>query len=170
MRTKFDDVEITPPAVIKDDPTSDNEDFIPTRAQRKCKSLLISKLLQTPEALSVLTLDDAIKLTGIKPLRDWWKNELFVGWLTNSSSQAARAHYLLSRHLDNLEEIIEGDEFDTRLKLAAGKQVQDMIVQARDEGKRRALTEEEIERLAEKRIEKEEATAIRGPVVTVEEE
>lgn len=153
VKTKLDVADI--PEVTEEPAVKlEHGEFIPTRLQRKCKSLILSKIINAPEILETITKEEAIKYSGIKELNQWWQNELFVDWLQNNSTQLSRAHYLLSRHLDNLEEIIEDPEctYSAGVRLSAGKQLQEMMAQARNEKSRR-LTEEEIERIAEKRIE-----------------
>lgn len=149
--TNLDDIENPPPAV-KDPPKDDLEsnlyDFRPTRSMRKAKSLAMAKLIKFPTGITLIDVKQAYELTGMREIKDWWKNPRFVDWFTNDSSHTNRIDYLMFRQLDFLEEILEGDsEYSVREKLNAGKQVLEIKKELQSSGMSEFEKQQIIEQL-----------------------
>jgi hypothetical protein len=103
----------------------DEVQFHPTKRQKQARALLAIKARDKGIALSSINAYTAVELTGIDLFKQWFTNEFFVEWVHREGDYAKRVDYLLSRHLDNLEEVIEDStgELDLRTKMAAGEQL-----------------------------------------------
>jgi len=99
--------------------------FQPTRRQKQARALLSIRAKERGIALQAVTASTAVELTGIDLFNQWFSNEFFIEWVRREGDYAKRVDYLLARHLDNLEEVIEDctGELDLRAKLAAGDQL-----------------------------------------------
>ena len=103
----------------------DEVQFQPTRRQKQARALLAIKARDKGLDLTSINAFTAVELTGIDLFKQWFTNEFFVEWVHREGDYAKRVDYLLSRHLDNLEEVIEDvtGELDIRTKMAAGEQL-----------------------------------------------
>jgi len=116
--------------ILKDDDLIDEKEpsevqFQPTRRQKQARALLSIRAKEQGIALQAVTASTAVELTGIELFNQWFTNEFFIEWVRREGDYAKRVAYLLARHLDNLEEIIEDctGDLDLRAKLAAGDQL-----------------------------------------------
>jgi hypothetical protein len=116
--------------ILKDDDLIDEKEpsevqFQPTRRQKQARALLSIRAKERGIALQAVTASTAVELTGIDLFNQWFTNEFFIEWVRREGDYAKRVDYLLARHLDNLEEVIEDctGELDLRAKLAAGDQL-----------------------------------------------
>jgi hypothetical protein len=122
-------IELAPFEDTIDEPSTaidpDEIQFHPTKRQKQARALLAIKARDKGIALSSINAYTAVELTGIDLFKQWFTNELFVEWVHREGDYAKRVDYLLSRHLDNLEEVIEDStgELDLRTKMAAGEQL-----------------------------------------------
>ena len=120
----FEDL-IDTPDNCTDSVDPDEVQFRPTKRQKQARALLAVKARDKGVALSSINAYTAVELTGIDLFKQWFTNEFFVEWVHREGDYAKRVDYLLSRHLDNLEEVIEDStgELDLRAKMAAGDQL-----------------------------------------------
>ena len=109
--------------------SGDPEDvtFRPSREQRKARALFYatakSKHIDVSQGVTVDLATDVIP--SYKLLPQWWHNDLFVEWFTNSNTYQTRIDYLIDLQLDNLEDVIVNREgvHTTRDQVAAGRQL-----------------------------------------------
>ena len=101
--------------------------FQPSNELKKLKAEVMTLCAgKTREEIRSLTLSD-IKTLGVTSnrLKVLWGNPEFLKWFLNPSEMDTRVNYLLSRSLDNIEAIIDGDQelYSIRDKLSAQKQL-----------------------------------------------
>ena len=104
--------------------------YQPTPDMKKLKAELMAACVgKSTSEIRALSLSD-IQGLGIisRKLTVLYQNPEFLKWFLNSGEMDVRVNYLLTRSLDNIEEIIDGDGelFSIKDKLAAQKQLLDI--------------------------------------------
>lgn len=163
VKTSLDGIDLEPQKEITPHENVCLDVFKPTKKMRKAKAMLMANSKGMPGSLEMISMEEAIALTGMKEIRNYWRNKEFYNWFIDAHSHMARIDYLLHRQIDNLEDIIEDDEevHTVRDKTTAGKQLLDIKKSfEKDEG-----AQSELEQQMMKMLEKVVTEQLEGPKV-----
>jgi hypothetical protein len=137
-------------------PLSEYSPFKPSTEQMKLKAQFFSMMRNQNLSPDDITADKVNDVTGNRFTYNWFRNSEFVTWFKDAEENHAKVNYLLSLHLSNLEEILLNRDgiYQPKDLLAAGKQITDLDVLFRKEGKEDpSLSVDAVKELAAKMFE-----------------
>jgi hypothetical protein len=97
--------------------------FQPTKAQREAKAAFWAVRGEPAygDVLEIVTMGDAMRITGDNRLKTWWGQTGFVEWFSNSKSFHQRAEYLADLAMDTIEEILLNPDTNPNARINAAK-------------------------------------------------
>jgi hypothetical protein len=154
--------------------TASDDIFRPTANMRRIKAEFYNKIRGMGIDINTLDVERIQKVIRAPELVTWWRNDEFRIWFQNAEEHRVRVRFLMDKHLDNIEDILNNDsgEYTVKDRLAAGKQLLDHNnafldedKADRDQNKALAVSPEKLKQLAAEIIERrklEEASKSRA--------
>lgn len=99
--------------------------YKPTADQRRAKSAFWSHFTGegATQVPTVPTLASALSLGGDRRISDWWKDQSFIDWFSNSDEFRQRLEYLTTLALDAAEDILTSKDAPAAAKVNMAKLV-----------------------------------------------
>ena len=92
--------------------------YAPSPSQQKAKARFFNRFESSPFlSLDSITAVQAMEITGIRSIKDWWSKPGFKDWFLNRNEAGEKLEYLFSLALDTAEQILRDPEAQTNAKV-----------------------------------------------------